>query len=297
MQFRPLSATPALRRLQFGHFSESDQVNSALRKKILSRDNNTCVDCKLKLPRHMEVRHLDDNHDNGAEENLACVCPFCHCRDHLHTTGFARAGLLIGSTAQNQAVINSISLACWYILDRIPDDTDIRVIPSAEADEMKALRQVAELINLDFHTKSLRWGDAFGKLVTEPDAFAEALSDLSVQQPEAYAARSGTTKHLHVLPLKSAFHAQCTDWFLHFDKVRPISSWIKGLDSWLGHLGMTREELAESSKSITRRASRTEPPKDLGRPIGKPSPPSAGNLVDPFDSLGTSGNAAGSRYD
>lgn len=297
MQSRPLSATPALRRLQFGHFSESDVENSELRKRILSRDKNTCVDCQLKLPRHMEVRHLDDDHTNNDEKNLVCVCPFCHCRDHLHTTGFASAGLLIGSAAQNQAIVNSMSLACWYILDRISDETDIRVIPSDDTDEMKALRQAAELITLDFHTKSLRWGDAFGKVVTEPDAFAEALSDLSVKQPEAYAARGETTKHLLILPQKAAFQTQCIDWFQHFDKVRPISSWAKGLDTWLGQLGMTREELVESSKSVTRRANRTTSPTDLGRPIGKPTPPSASNLNDPFEGTDSAGTSAGSRYD
>jgi len=51
----------------------------------------------------MEVRHLDDNHENMDPANLICVCPFCHCRDHLHTTGFATAGLMIASTHLTQA--------------------------------------------------------------------------------------------------------------------------------------------------------------------------------------------------
>jgi len=274
MPSRPLSATPALRRLSFGHFSESDTQNLPLRKQILARDQNKCADCGVVLGRHMEVRHLDDNHENMDPANLICVCPFCHCRDHLHTTGFATAGLMIASTHLTQASINSLVLACWYVQSRVPNTTDIRKLPEPgeNFDELQQMRTAATLLLDDIHSRGIRWGSAFGHVVIEPDAFGEVLSDISIKEPEAYARRGELTQHLHVLPLQDAFSTQCEDWFAAFDRARPISSWAKGLEALMSRMGTNFADFRDRVHQQQRAASRKDA-ENLGRAIGQPSEP------------------------
>lgn len=285
-----------MRRLAFGHFSEADTKNSALRKKILTRDGNKCCDCELVLPRHMEVRHLDDDHTNMDERNLVCVCPFCHCRDHLHTTGFANAAVLMGSTTLTQATVNALSLSCWYVLSRVPDETDIRIIPTDETDAMQTLRKHAEVVLNELTSRSLQWSGAYGAIVAEPDAFAEALSDLYIKSPEDYAARDKTTQHLLLAPVKEAFAIQCEDWFAFFDKKRPLSSWGKGLESWMGMANTDFDDLSQRTRQTARKMTRS----DLGRPMGTPTAPT--DLDDPLagsdERAGSSGyRSTSSKYD
>ena len=304
MPSRPRAATPALRRLEFGHFSEFDVRNSELRKRILSRDKNTCADCGLNLPRHMEVRHLDDDHTNMDESNLVCVCPFCHCRDHLHTTGFAGAGVLMGSTTLNQAIVNSLVIACWYAVSRIPDETDIRVIPTEETATLQMMRKHAEVILNDLNSRSLQWSGAYGAIVAEPDAFAEALSDLYVASPQEYAKREESTKHLILVPAKEAFDIQCEDWFRYFDERRPIASWSKGLDSWMAMADTNFEDLSQRTRQVARNSTRPgSAPSALGRPMGAPTAapkPTLDNLDDPLageDSASDGSFGSVSKYD
>lgn len=274
MPCRPLSATPALKRLSFGHFSESDKKNAALRKQILERDNNKCADCGVVLARHMEVRNLDDNHDNLDPGNLVCVCPFCHMRDHLHTAGYARAGLVITSTKLDQPLINGIVLACWYAQSRIPNSTDIRKMPDpGEApDALQQMRQVSSLLLEDIHSRGIRWAGGYGHVVVEPDALAEVLCDMYTQEPEAYADRGELTKFMHILPLQEAFTAQCEDWFAAIDRSRPISSWSTGMEALMARMGTTYDDF-RSAVNQQNRANHKATSESLGRPVGEPPAP------------------------
>ena len=297
MPSRPLSATPALRRLSFGHFSESDTQNLALRKQILARDKNKCTDCNVVFVRHMEVRHLDDDHDNMAPGNLVCVCPFCHSRDHLHTTGFANAGQVIASTNLDQSMVNSLVLACWYIQSRVPNTIDIRKLPEPgeNIDEMQQLRTAATLILDDIQGRGIRWASAFGHIVAEPDAFGEVLSDMSVKEPDAYARRGELTQHLHIFPVQDAFTTQCADWFDAFDQMRPISSWVKGMESLLDRMGTDYTAFKDRIHQQQRSANRKDV-EALGRPIG---PPTTQEVAEDADSAGTGSSRVrvGSKYD
>lgn len=297
MTSRPLSATPALRRLSFGHFSESDTRNLALRKQILDRDKNKCIDCGVVFARHMEVRNLDDDHSNMAPSNLVCVCPFCHARDHLHTTGFANAGLVIASTNLNQALVNSLVLACWYVQSRVSNTTDIRKQPEPgeSIDDLQQLRTTATLLLNDVEKRGIRWAAAFGHLVVEPDAFGEVLSDMSVKEPDSYANRGELTKHLHIFPIQDAYAKQCADWFNAFDRSRPISSWTKGMEALMGRLGTNyndfRDRITQQQRSANRKGAGT-----LGRPIG---PPTTSDEPDESTSAGGGSSRVriGSKYD
>lgn len=273
---RALSSTPALWRLPFGHFSETDPKNRQLREKIIARDRGQCSDCGLTLPRHMEVRHLDDDHDNPAETNLTCVCPFCHLRDHLGPTGFASAGLVIGSPTLTQGQVNTLALSIWYIQARINKTQDIRNLPDesqTETEEGGRQRMLSTATTLwnDLTTKSTRWTGAYSPLISEPDILGGVLNDLSLNAPETYAQRGVSLSGLHILPLKEAFETQCADWFKDFDKNRPLASWEKGLDALMARLETNPDDFYQEVRAKIRAATRSTP-EALGRPMGTQAP-------------------------
>lgn len=257
----PLSTSHATWRLPFGHFSEADHKNAQLREEILKRDDYTCCDCSLKLPRHMEVRHLDEDHTNNDPSNLVCVCPFCHMRDHLGPTGFAMAATVIGSTRIPQALINVQVLVCWYILSRIQDTEDIRDLKESETDDAKIrLLKAARYLLSDLQTAGSRWVDSLSKAATDPYTFGTLLTKLRYEEVELlssdkpnakptyevkkvlhdskdstqmYKDRAVTFSALSLLPRQEAFKRQCQDWFAYFDAKKSIDSWAKGMEVFL----------------------------------------------------------------
>lgn len=298
MPSRPLTATPALRRVNFGHFSEADTGNQALRKQILERDGNKCVDCGVVFARHMEVRHLDDDHANHDPANLVCVCPFCHLRDHLHTTGYANAGTLIANNSLTQGLVNSIALASWYVQARITDDRDIRRIPAEgeQLTELQQLRKAADQQLNDLTTVGSRWAQTFTPYACDPDVFGEMICDITtVKVTTAYGELLDAIKGLHILPLREAFQVQCEDWFAEFDKTRPVLSWAKGTDSFFARRNTTLHDFKVAMHKAERGAVRVAPA-PLGMPIGMPPassqpsagfPPAAMSIPQPEDTDGT----------
>lgn len=287
---RPLTATPALKRLPFGHFSAFDKENAALRAQILKRDGNTCKECDLQLPMHMEVRHIDDDHKNNTPENLQCVCPFCHLRDHLHTTGFAEAGILVANPQLTQGTLNALTLACWYLLSTVPDKIDIRVLPSpVETDELQRLRKNAEILLRDLGTRSAQWASAYVAAAAQPDVFAETLCALYEHSRPVYEARLESTKYLLMMPLQPAFERQCKDWFAYFSKHRPPSTWSTGLNTLMDRLSVDDSQLMEQVRShVSAKASKAKL-----QPSAPPEPPKRAELT-PEES---DEYAVGSRYD
>jgi len=274
MASRPLSSTKALWRLPFGHYSESDTVNRIQRQHILSRDDNTCCDCKLKLARHMEVRHLDENHDNDQDSNLACICPFCHLRDHLGPTGFASAGTIVGAPTLTQGQINSLSLAIWYIQARVTSTADIRkeparLDPDNEETSMQRLLELSMGIWKDLSISSVKFAPVFSARITEPDVLGGILNELHETSPDTYAKREALLAGLHILPSREAFGVQCMTWFDEFDRTRPISSWRKGLESFLVRTETSADELLSELDTPPPPVNPTT--ELLGRPLGPDS--------------------------
>jgi intracellular multiplication protein IcmJ len=295
MTSRPLTSTPSLWRLPFGHFSEADTKNRGLRTRILERDKYQCCDCSLSFKTHMEVRNLNDDHEDNSEKNLACVCPFCHLRDHLGPTGFAGAGIIIGAPALTQGQINTLALSVWYVQSRIEKNIDIRHSPeAADANSDEAWRQrlltVATTMWKDLEFKSTRWASVYSPLITEPDVLGGILNELSINAPESYANRDTLLHGLHVLPSREAFEVQCKDWFELFDKTRPLSSWVKGMDAFMDRISSNPTDFfANLSKSI--RAATKIPSSGLARPADAPTNPE--QIMPP---RGTPGGGVGKRY-
>lgn len=69
----------------------------AQRPGALSRAKYQCIFCGFRSKSLNEVHHLDDNHHNNADENLACVCKWCHPYHHVGEA--ARSGKTDGLEA------------------------------------------------------------------------------------------------------------------------------------------------------------------------------------------------------
>lgn len=74
--------------------SHDRQIPDAVRRKVLRRDDYTCVKCEWKHelwnrsdPRHLELHHKEHHVKGGknTEDNLITVCTVCHDDEHRHT--------------------------------------------------------------------------------------------------------------------------------------------------------------------------------------------------------------------
>ena len=53
-----------------------------LRKKILKRDNYTCVYCRYKSEKYQIVDHINGDPENNQDENLQVICQMCNLIKH-----------------------------------------------------------------------------------------------------------------------------------------------------------------------------------------------------------------------
>lgn len=68
--------------------AQADAADAALKAKrpgVLNRQRNTCQGCGYvgKQAVHLDVHHVDDDHQNNADENLALACHTCHPYQHI----------------------------------------------------------------------------------------------------------------------------------------------------------------------------------------------------------------------
>lgn len=56
-----------------------------IKKKIINRDKNICVNCGIDNIQHgqnMHIHHIDHNKENNNINNLCCLCKHCHGKVH-----------------------------------------------------------------------------------------------------------------------------------------------------------------------------------------------------------------------
>lgn len=89
-----------------------------VRLRILSRDRYTCCACgfrsrgdekappwTLRRSGYLEIHHINDDHEDNRDDNLATLCPLCHAVFSLGLTAH-RGGVLIYFPWLDQARIN-----------------------------------------------------------------------------------------------------------------------------------------------------------------------------------------------
>jgi len=186
-----LSLILGIKRLRFREGdprrARADAEFSAKRSGVLSRHQYTCQGCRYvsRESAHLDVHHLDDNHHNNDDANLAPACHTCHPYQHVgelvRRTDVAGEGL---GKATLIAAIPEIGPADLNLLQR--------AIGSALLDEAEApiARQMVERL-----AERATWVKAeFGTF--KPADFAGAFAALTDEQ---YAARRDAVDDLRLL--------------------------------------------------------------------------------------------------
>lgn len=97
------------------HSGVADEKFAATREKVLARDRHACLHCGFRADKYQEVHHLNDNHADNREGNLATVCPLCHASHHI---GFAgqRGAVLVWWPEISQEDFNHLLRTIWVAI-------------------------------------------------------------------------------------------------------------------------------------------------------------------------------------
>lgn len=163
--------------------------NAKLYRHVLERDNWTCCKCGIHLPEFMEIQHIDDNHANNREANLAAICRYCHDGEHPVWAASRQRYDLILCPELSQASLNRLAWAVTLMLarDRATED-----MPQEEREELgiEGNRQHASIMGRQAET-ILQFvqarKDELANIIggTHPEAFWEALfTDRLMEPPE-----------------------------------------------------------------------------------------------------------------
>lgn len=155
----------------------ADQVLRSKRPGVLSRHRMTCRACgyKVRVAGHLDVHHLDDDHANNDDDNLAALCHTCHPVNHIgeisHRSEFAEG-------------LGAKTLLA-YVPEIEPSDMGLlqRAIGAALHDP--ALRDQARAIQQELLARSDITREMFGTWHAKD--FAGALAQLT---PAQYALRA-----------------------------------------------------------------------------------------------------------
>jgi intracellular multiplication protein IcmJ len=85
------------------------QQLTAIRPKILERDDHTCRFCGFKSAKYQEVAFLNANPEDLKQDNLATACIFCHQCFDLEKTSVMNSGVLVWLPEIPQADLNNIA--------------------------------------------------------------------------------------------------------------------------------------------------------------------------------------------
>ena len=183
-----------------------------LREKILKRDNYTCQACSFRSLRHQEIHHIDSDHRNNNENNLATLCPLCHQVFHLPLAATTNGGSIIWLPEISQADVNRLCIGILSVPQSQPRSKYFGV-SRALLGALEGRRSVVE-----------KWGS------TDPGTMAQILINMS---PEEYKNRKKQVQHLRLLPSSSRFETQTKYWasekFNNFEESQ-ISSIVSKLD-------------------------------------------------------------------
>lgn len=284
MKRRPLflSASTGNARLAIDHFSESDSQNLVLRSQILKRDDYTCQFCEVRFKRHMEVSHLDDDHENNDPVNLATICPLCHQVQHVSQAGYTNGGILISMPMLTQAQINTLSLISWFVIDHTtaaPTWFQMRKPKPADdestEDEIAGweLRASAEEAFKMLNSCKSKWTAMLSPLVAEPDVLGKILCGLESSHPDVYADREERLGSLKLWPQRDRFEDQLQDWWPELERTRPLTKWKAAFEKYLAATGSSPEELFEGTMRIFNAPRQRNIPSSTTGPGPQPADP------------------------
>lgn len=204
-----LGATRGSWLMPVNHGTELDTNKKlvSVRDKILKRDNYTCKYCGWHSERHQEIHHINHNHKDFKESNLATVCPLCHQVFHLSSASITEGAEIIWLPEMTQEDLNRLCIAIF-----IAEKSGNKKWEGPAKRLFNALNSRAEFVNNSLSDKA-----------SDPGVFAETLLNLS---KEEYKGREKFVKNLRLLPFSSRFLTQIEYWSAACFKDIPLDDWL-----------------------------------------------------------------------
>lgn len=94
----------------------ADKEFKAVRPRVITRDNSCCRFCDLKAEMQ-DVHHLDDDHSNNDQNNLATADPLCHGVNHIGQVGLSGEGRMIFLPEIDQRDLNHLQRTCFVVME------------------------------------------------------------------------------------------------------------------------------------------------------------------------------------
>lgn len=197
----------------------SDAEFRARRPHALAKHQHRCAGCgyESKQGGHLDVHHLDDNHDNNAEDNLVPACHACHPYQHV--------GELARRSRSDPADVEMGG-------EGLGKQSLLIVVPELDASDLNLLQRAIGVALLDpeladvalrLHARlETRAGWAIAEFGTcKPADFAAAMARLS---DDEYAFRDEAVADVRLLFSKEHLNKMGRQ-FLVDNPSMPIASW------------------------------------------------------------------------
>ena len=217
-------------------------ARQALCQAVLERDEHLCQFCGLPAGGWQDVFHVNDDHDDWAESNLAAACPICHASQHIGDTTADQQSRVIWLPELTQSEINVIIRSVHLMLHAggIPPTLETR--PIVGHDDLVCAWRAYRALD--------RQADVAASIVDthSPRELASALRALSADE---YARRHDLVGGLRLLHRGRSLR--------------------RGRDTYPAQLAVWAEQAAESRKASSERPRSRAWPRQ-GRSLPRPAP-------------------------
>lgn len=177
-----------------------------IRDKIIARDNDTCQACGWVSRQWQEIHHLNSDHSDHREKNLATLCPLCHQVFHLPQASATNGGSIIWLPEISQADLNQMCIALFVAMRQ----------PKGQ------WASSARIIQGVFESRVTVAEDFLGR--SDPGMLAQALLRM---KPEQFERREKLTSALRLLPHPARFQSEIEYWEKACFPSQDDDSWAK----------------------------------------------------------------------
>ncbi|HEU5282026.1 MAG TPA: type IVB secretion system protein IcmJDotN [Gammaproteobacteria bacterium] len=173
---------------------KEDKAFLPVKKKVMERDEYTCVYCGFQAKEFQEVINLDGNYGNNALNNMATACCFCVQCLFLQAVGLDEmsGGQLIYLPEMSQADLNSF---CHVLFCAMGNNT--------------GYQDGAQAIYRSFRFRAQPVETKFGSGTSNPSAFGQMMIEYMSRNKVK---QSDVMKDLRLLPSNTKFRIQLDAW-------------------------------------------------------------------------------------
>lgn len=216
-----LSASKKSWKMSSTHGTEFDKDYQKKHKAVWystwQRDNYKCYYCGFHSPKHQEIHHLNDDHDDNSMDNLVTVCPLCHQNFHLDTVSNTNGGKIIWLPEFSQQELNYLCRAIFIAIEEAE-------MAEAEERDVVGFAKIAKMLETSLSERSLIVEQHFQNGSSDPSVFANALINMTEEQ---YERRGQTLQSFKLLHLKTRFPVQTKYWKNNLFSNMPVETWSK----------------------------------------------------------------------